>query len=157
MLTEKNSRVLLSCNVIIRLNPVAPQWNSWVTNARMWWPLRSRLWCRRSVDASEVRVVVSLPRKRPDSLDSLTVATGLRRRASFNLKWRATRHHGEDGAVDGAVFPAGVRAAVPGGGCGGPVQGLRVRRLVDQLDMPPDDFADDWVEDDDVTRKRRPV
>jgi hypothetical protein len=35
-------------------------------------------------------------------------------------------------------------------------RGSVVRRLVDQLDMPPDDFADDWVEDDDVTRKRRP-
>jgi hypothetical protein len=36
-------------------------------------------------------------------------------------------------------------------------RGSVVRRLVDQLDMPPDDFADNWVEDDDVTGKRRPV
>ena len=54
-------------------------------------------------------------------------------------------------------FSAGVRAAVPGGGGGGPVEGLRGSPARGQLDMPPDDFADDWVEDDDVTRKRRPV
>lgn len=106
MPTEKlASPIVLQCNCTPESRCTAIEFAG--HNARMWWHLRLRLWCRRSVDPSEVRVVVGFP-ERPDSLDSHTVATG------FAAELASTSSEGlhvtmaRTEPFDGAVFPAGV-------------------------------------------------